>query len=92
MLNPNYAFVRGLCNMVHSYNGRAKWSSCHSNRVKESMLKGLLLIAKETGSLVVAEGIENEDEAMLMVRNKVDLAQGYFYGRPQFLELSLATI
>ncbi len=64
----------------------------HSNRVKESMLKGLLLIAKETGSLVVAEGIENEDEAMVMVRNKVDLAQGYFYGRPQFLELSLATI
>ncbi len=64
----------------------------HSNRVKESMLKGLLLIAKETGSLVVAEGIENEDEARVMVRNKVDLAQGYFYGRPQFLELSLATI
>lgn len=64
----------------------------HSNSVKESMLKGLLLIAKETGSLVVAEGIENEDEAKVMKRNKVDLAQGYFYGRPQFLELSLATI
>ena len=64
----------------------------HSNRVKESMLKGLLLIAKETGSLVVAEGIESEEEARVMERNKVDLAQGYFYGRPQFLELSLATI
>ena len=64
----------------------------HLNRVKESMLKGLLLIAKETGSLVVAEGIESEDEAKVMERNKVDLAQGYFYGRPQFLELSLSTI
>ena len=64
----------------------------HSSRVKESMLKGLLLIAKETGSLVVAEGIESEEEARVMERNKVDLAQGYFYGRPQFLELSLATL
>ncbi len=53
-----------------------------TNKVKESMLKGLLLIAKETGALVVAEGIENESEAAVLTRNKVDLAQGYFYARP----------
>lgn len=53
-----------------------------TNKVKESMLKGLLLIAKETGSLVVAEGIENEGEAAVLSRNKVDLAQGYFYAKP----------
>ncbi|MCA1031623.1 EAL domain-containing protein [Bacillus timonensis] len=53
-----------------------------TNAVKESMLKGLLLIAKETGSLVVAEGIEKEEEAAVLFRNNVDLAQGYFYAKP----------
>ncbi|MRX73228.1 EAL domain-containing protein [Bacillus lacus] len=53
-----------------------------TNSVKESMLKGLLLIAKETGSLVVAEGIEKKEEAEVLSRNRVDLAQGYLYAKP----------
>jgi EAL domain-containing protein (putative c-di-GMP-specific phosphodiesterase class I) len=57
-----------------------------TNKVKESMLKGLILIAKETGSLVVAEGIEKKEEADVLVRNQVDLAQGYFYAKPGTLE------
>lgn len=57
-----------------------------TNRVKESMLKGLILIAKETGSLVVAEGIEKKEEAEVLKRNHVDLAQGYFYAKPGTLE------
>ncbi|WP_246945696.1 EAL domain-containing protein [Bacillus pinisoli] len=56
-----------------------------TNKVKESMLKGLLLIAKETGSIVVAEGIEKEEEASVLSKNNVDLAQGYFYAKPQLL-------
>ncbi|RID85329.1 EAL domain-containing protein [Peribacillus asahii] len=57
-----------------------------SSTVKESMLKGLLLIAKETGSIVVAEGIESKGEAMVLSKNNVDLAQGYFYARPTGVE------
>ena len=53
-----------------------------SNRIKESMLKGLLLIAKESGSFVVAEGIESKGEAMVLSRNNVDFAQGFFYAKP----------
>lgn len=59
--------------------------------LKESMLKGLLLIAKEAGSLVVAEGIENKEEALVLTRNKVDLAQGYFYAAPTALVEGIAT-
>jgi EAL domain-containing protein (putative c-di-GMP-specific phosphodiesterase class I) len=55
------------------------------NSVKESMLQGLMLIAREAGSLVVAEGIENEEEASVLKRNNVDLAQGFFYARPAAL-------
>lgn len=61
------------------------------NSVKESMLRGLLLVAREAGSLVVAEGIESQEEASVLTRNKVDLAQGYFYARPAALVKSLAT-
>ncbi|OCA87608.1 diguanylate cyclase [Bacillus sp. FJAT-27225] len=61
------------------------------NSVKESMLKGLLLVAKEAGSLVVAEGIENEEEASVLSRNNVDLAQGYFYAKPAMLPKKIAT-
>ncbi|WP_445492327.1 EAL domain-containing protein [Niallia sp. 03133] len=62
------------------------------NSVKESMLKGLLLIANEVGSIVVAEGIESAEEASVLLRNKVDLAQGYFYARPTSLSNSLQTL
>lgn len=61
------------------------------NSVKESMLKGLLLVAKEAGSLVVAEGIENQEEASVLTRNNVDLAQGNFYARPAMFFDGIAT-
>ncbi|MFO1445306.1 EAL domain-containing protein [Bacillus sp. Bva_UNVM-123] len=62
------------------------------NSVKESMLKGLLLVAREAGSLVVAEGIENKDEASVLSRNRVDLAQGYYYARPKALQKGLKLV
>ena len=64
---------------------RSVISNIDKNSVKESMLQGLMLIAKEAGSLVVAEGIENEEEASVLKRNNVDLAQGFFYARPSAL-------
>jgi EAL domain-containing protein (putative c-di-GMP-specific phosphodiesterase class I) len=54
--------------------------------VKESMLKGFLLIAREAGSVVVAEGIESMGEAMVLSKNKVDLAQGFYYARPSTVD------
>ncbi|MBM7661428.1 EAL domain-containing protein (putative c-di-GMP-specific phosphodiesterase class I) [Bacillus mesophilus] len=63
-----------------------------TNTVKESMLRGLLLIAKETGSIVVAEGIEKEGEASVLSRNNVDLAQGYFYARPAMMPSLVSTL
>lgn len=70
---------------------RSVIENIHKNSVKETMLKGLLLVAKEAGSLVVAEGIENAEEASVLSRNNVDLAQGYFYARPAVLVKNFAT-
>ncbi|MCQ6276548.1 EAL domain-containing protein [Bacillus sp. V3B] len=61
---------------------RSVIQNIHENSVNESMLKGILLIAKEVGSRVVAEGIEKEEEAILLSRHKVDFAQGYYFARP----------
>ncbi len=41
-------------------------------------------ITHSYGGLVLAEGIETEREADQVVRLGVDLAQGWFYGRPAF--------
>ncbi|OZM55965.1 hypothetical protein CIB95_14045 [Lottiidibacillus patelloidae] len=53
-----------------------------SNKIKETMLKGLLGIAKELQAIVVAEGIETKAEAAVLKRNNVPLAQGFYYARP----------
>lgn len=54
--------------------------------VKEKMLQGLLMIANETGALVVAEGIEKQEQVHILSKHKVDMAQGYFYAKPKLLQ------
>lgn len=53
------------------------------NEVKNSVLQALLLIAAKIGSEVVAEGIETEAEANLLLAKNVNLGQGYFFSKPQ---------
>lgn len=65
---------------------RSVISDIDNNKIKESMLRGLLLIAKESGSFVVAEGIESKGEAMVLSRHNVDFAQGYFYAKPDSVD------
>lgn len=65
---------------------RSVIQNIHQSSLKESILKGLLLVAREAGSLVVAEGIEREEEAIVLKRHHVDLAQGYFYSPPTILK------
>ncbi len=62
---------------------RAVIQDIHENPVSESMLKGIMLIANEVGSLVVAEGIEKGEELDVLSRHQVDFAQGYYYARPK---------
>jgi EAL domain-containing protein (putative c-di-GMP-specific phosphodiesterase class I) len=53
------------------------------NEVKDSVLQALLLIAEKIGSEVVAEGIETEAEANVVMNKNVTFGQGYFFSRPQ---------
>jgi EAL domain-containing protein (putative c-di-GMP-specific phosphodiesterase class I) len=43
----------------------------------------LVRMGRDNGQLVLAEGVETEDEVMLMESLGVDLFQGYYFGKPQ---------
>jgi EAL domain-containing protein (putative c-di-GMP-specific phosphodiesterase class I) len=45
-------------------------------------LVGIAALLHEIGALVLAEGIETEEEARVVVQAEVDLLQGYFLQRP----------
>jgi EAL domain-containing protein (putative c-di-GMP-specific phosphodiesterase class I) len=64
---------------------RSLIENINGNKLKESMLQGLLHIAKEANALVVAEGIETAEEASVMKRNGVHMVQGFFYARPTLI-------
>src|SRR5436190_6437202 len=45
-------------------------------------LVGISALLHEVGALVLAEGIETEEEARVVVQSEVDLLQGYYFQRP----------
>ncbi|MBD3669224.1 MAG: EAL domain-containing protein [Gammaproteobacteria bacterium] len=47
------------------------------------VLKRLITLIHESGSLVVLEGVETEAEALLAIDSGTDLLQGYYFARPQ---------
>ncbi|WP_445425610.1 MULTISPECIES: EAL domain-containing protein [unclassified Alishewanella] len=56
----------------------------HQDVFKQNIVSSLVNIAKTSGITTVAEGIETEDEARWLIDNKIDLLQGYLFGRPKF--------
>lgn len=54
----------------------------HADPVRQALLAGLVHFAKSAGSELVAEGIEEEDEARTLLDLGVTFGQGYFFGRP----------
>jgi EAL domain-containing protein (putative c-di-GMP-specific phosphodiesterase class I) len=53
---------------------------------KQEIFKAWGNLAKNTGALILAEGIETEEEAMCAIELDADLAQGYYFARPQPLK------
>jgi EAL domain-containing protein (putative c-di-GMP-specific phosphodiesterase class I) len=64
---------------------RSLIANINGNKLKESMLQGLLHTAKEANALVVAGGIETAEEASVMKRNGVHMVQGFFYARSKMI-------
>lgn len=50
---------------------------------KQEVFKSLVNLSKKIGALVVAEGVEREEEAIVALELGADLLQGYYCARPQ---------
>jgi EAL domain-containing protein (putative c-di-GMP-specific phosphodiesterase class I)/CheY-like chemotaxis protein len=50
--------------------------------MRQALIAGLAHFAEDTGSRLIAEGIETEAEASVMRRLNVRIGQGYLFGRP----------
>lgn len=50
---------------------------------KESMLKAIMSFAKDIQCQVIAEGVEREEEAGVLMRHNVEMGQGFFFAKPE---------
>ncbi|MFQ6548380.1 EAL domain-containing protein [Aestuariibius sp. 2305UL40-4] len=57
---------------------------------RRALTVGLVQFARETGAILLAEGIERAEEAAVLRTLGVDRGQGYFLGRPARAEEALA--
>jgi EAL domain-containing protein (putative c-di-GMP-specific phosphodiesterase class I) len=49
----------------------------------ERILTGIVSLIHETGSLVVVEGVETEQEALVSISSDADMVQGFYFGKPE---------
>lgn len=64
--------------------------SIDADRARQSLVKGILAACEGFGSLVVAEGVETEEEYRKLCEMGVCLMQGFYLGRPQVASLPQA--
>lgn len=57
----------------------------------QSIMKGVVSLLHENRCIVLAEGIENEAEAIACMEANVDLVQGFYFSRPFMLSQGLDT-
>jgi EAL domain-containing protein (putative c-di-GMP-specific phosphodiesterase class I) len=58
-----------------------------SDRVRRSLVFGIISICKQLDIKVIAEGIETKEECLTLADEGVSLFQGYFFARPGFESL-----
>jgi EAL domain-containing protein (putative c-di-GMP-specific phosphodiesterase class I) len=59
----------------------------HEDRIRQTVVRGLLQICRNLGVQVVAEGVEVAEEFGWLHSEGVDMFQGYYFARPAFEEL-----
>lgn len=60
-----------------------------TDKVRRSIVKGILHVAADLGITVIAEGIESKSEFQVLSDFGISLFQGYYFARPAFESLAL---
>ena len=58
-------------------------SQIHTDPVKKEFVRSIVSLAQTTGSKIVAEGIETDEELIQVQEMGIDYGQGYLLGHPQ---------
>jgi len=69
---------------------RSLITDIHKKYYKQEVFKSLVNLSKKIGALVVAEGVEKEEEVIMVLEFGADLLQGFYYSKPQ--EVTSGTI
>lgn len=56
----------------------------HNDRVRQSLVNGIITVCKELSIQMIAEGVECKEERDSLYSQGVDLFQGYYFARPGF--------
>ena len=90
-------FAIAIDDLGAGYSGLKQWSellpdivkidryfinNCDQSFVKKTFLKMIIELARETGTQVIAEGIERDEELLLLKSLGINLMQGYLLQRP----------
>lgn len=59
-----------------------------SNRIKQTIVKGIINVANDLGITIIAEGIESRNELTALEDYGVNLFQGYYFAKPSFESLA----
>ena len=59
-----------------------------TNLIKQSIVKGILHVARDLGIAIIAEGIETKDELETLQDFGINLFQGYYFAKPAFEALA----
>jgi len=54
--------------------------------IKRNLVSAITRFARDSQSVVIAEGVETEDEVEVLTELGVELQQGYFFGFPEPVE------
>jgi EAL domain-containing protein (putative c-di-GMP-specific phosphodiesterase class I) len=61
-------------------------------KARQQMLRSLVQMARDIGIMTIAEGVETRNERDACQEIGFDLVQGYFFGKPQPIELIVASL
>jgi EAL domain-containing protein (putative c-di-GMP-specific phosphodiesterase class I) len=67
-------------------------SKSTTSKIHRSICESLVRIGKETGKLVLAEGVEKVEEMELMRAAGVDLFQGFLFGKPNAVPATMPLV
>lgn len=59
-----------------------------SNRIKQTIVKGIIRVADDLGITIIAEGIETKNELDALKDFGIELFQGYYFAKPAFESLA----